>query len=111
MHIPADFGWQSVLSYLSILLGTGVILWAVRLHWRRPSTDAVAPTKPLNMVRSLRAVLVGAALVGLGCGVLLHSRWMIGLSLIIGLEELLETSVVVMALRDEKARREAEGAE
>ena len=25
MHIPADFGWQSVLSVLSIVLGTAVI--------------------------------------------------------------------------------------
>ena len=34
--------------------------------------------------------------------------WPVLISLIIGLEELLETSVVVMALRDEKARQETE---
>ena len=92
-------------------LGTAVVFWAARLQWRGPIPDAVAPAKPLDMVRSLRAVLVGAALVGLGFGLLYDNRWVIGISLIIGLEELLETSVVVMALRDEKARREAERAD
>lgn len=101
---------MSLGSYILIGLGTGIVLWAARLQWRGPAPDAVAPAKPLDMVRSLRAVLVGAALVGLGMGLLYANRWVIGISLIIGLEELLETSFVVMALRDEKTRREAERA-
>jgi len=91
-----------------IALGAAVVLWAVRLQRRGPAPGAVAPTKPLDMVRALRAVLVGAALMGLGVGLLWENRWVVGISLIIGLEELLETSVVVMALRDEKARQERE---
>jgi hypothetical protein len=102
------FTLWSLGSYLLIVLGTGIVLWAARLQWRGPDPDAVAPAKPLDMVRSLRAVLVGGALVGLGVGLLWDNRWIIGISLIIGLEELLETSVVVMALRDEKARQETE---
>ena len=108
-EVPNEtFTLLSFASYLLIVLGAAIVLWAARLQWRGPDSDAVAPAKPLDMVRSLRAVLVGGALVGLGVGLLWDNRWIIGISLIIGLEELLETSVVVMALRDEKARQETE---
>lgn len=106
----SEFNWLALGATISILAGTAIVIWAVRLQLRGPARDAVAPAKPLDMVRSLRAVLVGAAMVGLGFGLLTDNRWVIGISLIIGLEELLETSVVVMALRDEKARQEREQA-
>jgi hypothetical protein len=95
-----------VLAIVSMAAGAAILAWAVRLGVSRLPAGAVAPRRPLNMVRSLRALLVGASLIGLGAGLLWENGWLVGLSLIIGLEELLETTVVVLALRDETNRRE-----
>ena len=47
------------------------------------------------------------ALVALGAGMAYDLDWLVALALIIGAEELLETSFMAAALRDEVARREA----
>lgn len=95
-------------AILASLAGSGLLGWAAWRSFHREVPGAVPPTKPLNMVMALRAALVGGALVALGAGLWLDNSLLIGLALIIGLEELLETSVVVMALRDERARQESE---
>jgi hypothetical protein len=100
--------WFEAIAGLSIVSGSCILFWAARLAFVRLPDSAVAPRRPLNMVRSLRAVLVGLSLVGLGTGLIWRNNWLVGISLIIGLEELLETTVVVMALRDETARRESD---
>jgi hypothetical protein len=97
-----------IFAIASMSAGVAVVAWAVALAFTRLPPGAVAPRRPLNMVRSLRAVLVGVSMVGLGAGLYWRNGWLVGLSLIIGLEELLETTVVVLALRDETARRESD---
>jgi len=85
-------------------VGALLLLWAARLHvfsrWPLPP----GPRKALDLVRAGRAVLVGGALIGVGVGVLLHVKWLVVLALIIGGQELLETSVIAAALRDEERR-------
>jgi hypothetical protein len=68
----------------------------------------IGPDRTLALVRRLRLVLVGGALTGAGVGLLADMAWLVTLSLIIGCEELLESSVFAAALRDESARRRAE---
>jgi hypothetical protein len=75
---------------------------------RRVRAMADGPSKTLGLVRSIRRVLVGLALVGIGAGTLGGISWLVTLSLIIGGEELLESTVVAAALRDEEGRRAAE---
>ena len=57
-----------------------------------PYHRAMPPTIPSSGSRRSRAT---------------GTRWLVALALIIGAEELLETSVMAAALRDEVARREA----
>lgn len=103
-----DTSWLRIFAIGSMAAGAAVIARAICLARTRLPTNTVAPRRPLKMVRSLRAVLVGGSLLGLGAGLYWRNGWLVGLSLIIGLEELLETTVVVLALRDEAARREDE---
>jgi hypothetical protein len=63
---------------------------------RRPVTD---PAKALALVRSLRALIVGLCLVAFGAGWLWDVHALCGVALVILVEEMLETSVVVIALR------------
>ena len=68
----------------------------------------IGPDRTLALVRRLRLVLVGGALSGAGIGLLTDLPWLVTLSLIIGGQELLESSVFAAALRDESGRRRAE---
>jgi hypothetical protein len=40
--------------YVCIAVGSLIVVWAAMLQWRGTPTDAVAPAKPLDMMRSLR---------------------------------------------------------
>ena len=51
------------------------------------------------MARGLRLVLVGVSLIGLGAGLALERSWLVTLSLVVGLEELYETTAVLGILR------------
>ncbi len=92
-------------------LGAATLSRSVVLSMRRRRfvrarpADHERPIGTLLLVRSIRAALVGGALVALGAGILSSIDWLVILALIIGAEELLETSVMAAALRDEVARR------
>lgn len=79
------------------LLGT----WRQR-HWLvLPASDG---RKGSAMVRALRAVLAGGALAGVGASWLWQWPVAAFVAVVIGLEELWETSVVVGALDDARRR-------
>jgi hypothetical protein len=88
-----------------VALGTFCLARAV-IRYARGRRERGATGRNLEWVRALRASLVGGALVGGGFGIFSESAVLVGLALIIGGEELLETSVVVAALKDEKRRSE-----
>ncbi len=55
--------------------------------------------KPIALVSGLRFVLVGMAVAGLGGAWIWQQVWLLALALVIGGEELLETSFVLFVLR------------
>ena len=69
---------------------------------RDRSTD---PGHALTFVQGFRIMIMGLCVAGLGAGWLWDSKWLLGLSLIIGAEELLESSVIIKALKESPARK------
>jgi hypothetical protein len=103
--------WPAVPAALCLAAGALLLTAGVR---RRIRDHAVPPpsgnANALGLVRSFRFVLTGGALVGVGIGLLADVSWLVVLSLIIGGQELLETSIMAAALRDEERRRAAANA-
>jgi hypothetical protein len=100
-------GFMDSMALALVALGTFVVLHGVALGFPAWKSIPPGPARTLDLVRALRCGLVGGAIACGGIGVLTGSRVCIGLALIIGFEELFETSAVVLALRDEVRRRGA----
>ena len=60
--------------------------------------------EPLLWMRGFRLTLVGLALAGIGAAWLWQIEWLFWLSLAIGFEETLETSIAIYGLRRAPAR-------
>ncbi len=90
--------WQALAQGSLIATGTPLVLAGLRREWdglRRPIRD---PAKVLTWVRGFRLSMIGLALAGSGAGWLLDQTWLIVLSLAIGGEETLESSIMHFAL-------------
>ena len=57
------------------------------------------PERALSIVQSFRIGIIGLCLTGVGCGIWFELTPLFWLSLIIGGEELLESTVIITALR------------
>ena len=102
---PLVLVWTEYPAQCFILLGLSVVAWS--FYWsavtmRDQNKD---PDHALTFVQGFRIMIVGLCVAGLGAGWLWDSRWLVGLSLIIGAEELLESSVIIKALKESPARR------
>ena len=90
--------WQTLAATLLIVGGSPLLLTGLLREWdgiRRPMHD---PAKVLTWVRGFRLSMIGLALAGAGAGGLLDQTWLIVLSLAIGGEETLESSIMHFAL-------------
>jgi hypothetical protein len=90
--------WQTLAAASLIAVGTPLFLVGLRREWhglRMPSRD---PAKVLTWVRGFRLSMIGFALAGAGAGWLFDQTWLIVLSLVIGGEETLESSIMHFAL-------------
>ena len=97
------------LEALSIAIGATLVVSGVRIQVARRRVRALqGPTELRWLARSFRRVVAGLALVGVGAGLMADISWLVALSLIIGGQELLESSIVAAALHDEEKRRAAE---
>lgn len=88
----------SHLAALLIPFGLAMFMVGVRrgaAGLRRYHRD---PPRALALLRGFRISIVGLCLAGLGAGLFWDIGWLIGLSLIIGGEELLESTVVITAM-------------
>ncbi len=99
METLIDLSWRvypaAALGALGFaLLAHGLILLGAGL--RRSIWD---PGKSLMLVRGFRYSIVGLAIVALGAAWQWHLLWLLLLALAIGGEELLESSIVIFALR------------
>ena len=91
--------WRSYPAVGLIVLGLALTLRAIhgcRAAWRRPLSG---PMQPLAWMRGFRLAIIGLALAGIGAAWLWQLGWLLALSLAIGEEETLETSIAISALR------------
>lgn len=90
----------TVFEYLPIALmvyGAVAVLWSSRyMAAARCYRD---PQRALTMMRGLRLMILDLAVFGVGAGLWWDSPVVIGLAVIVAAEELLETSIVITALR------------
>ena len=84
---------------LAIVCGLAIVLGGIWRHRGVLRLPLASRASTLPLARTLRAVLVGGALAAAGVGWLYDSRTVVALACVIGLEELMETSVVIAALR------------
>jgi hypothetical protein len=87
-HVPA----------LMIPAGLAMLVLGIRrgsAGLRRYHRD---PPRALALLRGFRISIVGLCMAGVGAGWLWDIDWLVGLSLIIGGEELLESTVVITAM-------------
>jgi hypothetical protein len=98
-----------LLEATSIAAGACLVVSGIRTQIVRRRRAALrGPTELRWLARSFRRVVLGLALIGVGAGLAADIPWLVTLSLIIGGEEVLESSVISAALRDEEMRRAAE---
>jgi hypothetical protein len=93
-----DASWQTYAASALIVAGAPLLLAGLVIELdgiRRPLRD---PAKVLTWVRGFRLSMIGLALAGTGAGWLLDQTWLIVLSLAIGGEETLESSIRHFAL-------------
>ena len=94
---------------LAIAAGVWLVIDGVRTQVRRRRhRPLMGPTELRWLALSFRRVVIGLALTGVGAGMLYGISWLVMLSLIIGGEEVPESSVIAAALSDEEKRRAAE---
>jgi len=87
--------------------GAAIVVGGLRRHWRELRRRGRDLRKAVALTRSLRMSLVGLAMTGAACGWSFDVPALLVVSLVIGAEELLETSVVSAALGAELRRRSA----
>jgi hypothetical protein len=90
--------WQTIAAWVLVVPGVALLLYGGRIEIdgiTRPMRD---PAKVITWVRGFRFSMIGLALAGAGAGWLLDQTWLIVLSLAIGGEETLESSIMHFAL-------------
>lgn len=90
--------WRAYPSWMLIVAGLTLATWSVRHGIAAARREARDPRRALALLQGFRIAIVGLALAGLGAAWCWQLGWLLGLSLIIGGEELLESTVVITAL-------------
>jgi hypothetical protein len=98
MDTLIDLSWR--LYPAAVIIAAGIAVMAIGLRReidgiRRPLRD---PTKVLTFVRGFRLAIIGLAVAGIGAAWAWQLDWLLVLSLVIGGEETLESTVVIFAL-------------
>ena len=91
--------WRAHLALALLVVGLGAAVWGMRrgiAGARRAPRD---PWRALVLLRGFRIGIIGLALAGLAAAWCWQLEWLSSLSLIIGGEELLESTVIINALR------------
>jgi hypothetical protein len=96
--------WRVYPAWLLVVAGAWLVVRALR-SWARASASLRDPERALLVTRSLRKAIVGATIASAGIGWLTETGWVVLLALIILCEEVLETSTMIAALRNDPAHR------
>jgi hypothetical protein len=98
MDAVVDLSWRAYPAAALMALGLLLTVRAVRTchaAWRRPLSQSM---RPLGWMQGFRLTMIGLALIGVGAAWWWQIGWLLALSLAIGGEETLESSIVISAL-------------
>ena len=104
MDTVVALSWRAYPSWTLIAVGLTITIWSVRHGIIAACREARDPRRALALLRGFRGGIIGLALAGLGAAWCWQLGWLLGLSLIIGGQELLESTVVITALRQSVRR-------
>jgi hypothetical protein len=90
---------STVLALAVMLVGLGTAVWGIEHGVAAARRHRRDPLRALVLLRSFRTVIVGLSVAGVAAAWCWQLNWLLGLSLIIGGEELLESTVVISALK------------
>ena len=91
--------WYVYPAAVLIILGLAVVVWGLSWGTSAVYRQARDPNKALAIMQGFRVGIIGLSLAGIGAARLWHLDWLLALSLIIGGEEILESTVVIAALK------------
>jgi hypothetical protein len=109
MDVLAELSWRAYPAGATIALGLvafAVGAWRALATFRIPATE---PRRPEEFLAGLRVLLVGGAVALIGVAWAWQQLWLLVLGLVIGGEELLETSFALHVLRRGMRRQRAGG--
>jgi len=95
--------WRYVPAAVIVAAGALLALKGTRFEWRGLHLPMETVGKNLLTVRGMRMMLGGLSLAAIGAGWVLQWPAMVAAGVVIGIEETIETSIVVWALRQEAA--------
>ncbi len=104
MNGVMQLAWDNYLAVALMVLGVALAVRGLRrcrVALPHPRTGAM---QPLTWMRGFRLALIGLAVAGAGAAWLWDLDWLLALSLAIGGEETLESSIAISALRAQPAR-------
>ena len=79
-------------------IGIPVAAYGLRIEWRGIRMPIRHPDKVLTFFRGFRLSIIGLALAGIGVALMTDQLWLLLLSIAIGIEETIESSIDVFAL-------------
>ncbi len=100
METLIELSWRMYPISALIALGIGLALWGLLMELNglrgalRGDSEKILP-----WIEGFRLTIIGLALAGLGAAWAWHLTWLLVLTLAIGGEETLESSIVIYALR------------
>jgi hypothetical protein len=97
--MEALLAWRAYPAVALLVVGLGVAVWGLHGGVAGARRAARDPGRALALLRGFRVGVIGLALAGLGAAWWWQLGWLAALSLIIGGEELLESTVIITALR------------
>ncbi len=100
METLIELPWRVYPISALIALGTGLALWGLLMvvNGLRGALRGDSG-KLLTWIQGFRLLVIGLAVAGLGAAWAWHLTWLLVLTLAIGGEETLESSIVIFALR------------
>ncbi|MGH7801401.1 MAG: hypothetical protein ACREOW_12380 [Thermodesulfobacteriota bacterium] len=91
--------WYYYTPALVLALGIVMIVWGLYSGVKRLRQESKDPGRALAIAQTMRIVFIGLSITGMGIIFLFDLKTLVILSLIFGVGEFLETSVIIGALK------------
>lgn len=93
------------IQLLLVSLGIPLAVKGLQIEWRGIRMPIREPGKVLTFFRGFRTSVIGLALIGVSAGWAFDQTWLLLLSIAIGIEETIESSIDIFALRNNATLR------